>query len=297
LGDLLAGAPFVDGLIELNMRGPLGPVRAAGTIRRRRPQAVLLLPNSFRSAVTARLSGAPIRIGYRRDGRGILLTHGLLPERSDRPTPAIEYYARLGAFALGVESIEPRMELAVSDEESAAAEALLSDVDGPFALLVPGASKREKRWPPERFAQVANALRGSRGLRCVITGTPAERPILGAVTAAVRGAVVDLSRRGATLGSLKAVVQRAALMVTNDTGPRHIAAAFGTPTVSLFGPTDPRWTALPQAKERILLAEPFLPEELIADRHAKLCAIDRIAVSDGLAAAEALLDASSSPDR
>jgi heptosyltransferase-2 len=291
LSALLAGAPFVDELIELNMRGALGPARAAGAIGRRRPQAVLLLPNSFRSALTARLSGAPIRIGYRRDGRGALLTHALLPERSDRPTPAIEYYARLGTFALGIESIERRMELFISEEESAAADALLADVDGPYVLLVPGASKREKRWPAERFAQVADALRESRGLRCVITGMPTERGVLDAVATAAARPVVDLCRRGTTLSSLKAVIRGAAVMITNDTGPRHIAAAFRTPTVSLFGPTDPRWTALPEANERILLAEPFLPEELIADRHARLCAIDRIAVSDVLAAAEALLDA------
>ncbi|MDY7109050.1 MAG: glycosyltransferase family 9 protein [Planctomycetota bacterium] len=297
LGAVLAGAPFVDELIELDMQGLLGPLRAAGAIRGKRPRAILLLPNSFRSALTARLSGTPIRIGYRRDGRGMLLTHGLRPERADRPTPAPVYYARLGAFALGGGSIDTRMELFVSDEESAAGEALLADVDGPFVLFVPGASKREKRWPAERFARVADALRASRGLRCLITGTPAERDVIDAVSAAAAGPVIDLSRRGVTLGSLKAVIRRAKLMITNDTGPRHIAAAFGTPTVSLFGPTDPRWTALPQAHERVVLAEPFLPEELIADRFAKLCAIDRIVVSDVLAAAEALLDASASSGR
>lgn len=291
LSDLLRGAPWPDEIIELDMRGPLGPLRAAGAIRRHRPQAALLLPNSFRSALTARLSRTPIRIGYDRDGRGLLLTHRLGVQRLKTPAPALEYYARLCAFALGGEAIEPRIELFVTEEESAAADALLADVDGPFLLLNPGASKRAKRWPAERFAQVADALGKPHGLRVVVNGTRGEQDILDAVAGAATGPIIDLAQRGVTLSSLKAVIRRAALLITNDTGPRHIAAAFATPTVSLFGPTDWRWTALPQANERTLLAEPFLPEELIADRHPKLCAIGRVAVSDVLAAAEALLDA------
>ena len=91
------------------------------------------------------------------------------------------------------------------------------------------------------------------------------------------------------LSSLKAVIQRAAVLITNDTGPRHIAAALGTPVVTLFGPTDHRWTTLCGVRERILLAEPFLPEELVADRHPKSCAIEKISVQDVVAAVDGLL--------
>ncbi|MHC5114978.1 MAG: glycosyltransferase family 9 protein, partial [Planctomycetota bacterium] len=82
----------------------------------------------------------------------------------------------------------------------------------------------------------------------------------------------------------------AALLVTNDTGPRHLAAALGTPVVTLFGPTDHRWTTLADIRERRLLAEPFLPAELVADRHPKVCTIDRIEVEDVLAAAAGMLN-------
>ena len=290
LDGLLGGAPWLDELITLDMGGLLGPLRAAGAIRRHRPQAALLLPNSFRSALAVRLSGTPIRIGYDRDGRGMLLTHRLAIQRSPTPTPAIEYYARLGAYALGTETIETDMELFVSDEEAAAA-------DGPFILLNPGASKPEKRWPAARFAQVADALHESRGLRAVVSGSPGEGDILDAVVGAADSPVINLARRGVNLALLKAVIKRAVLLITNDTGPRHIAAALGTPVVSLFGPTDHRWTALPRANERILLAEPFLPDDLIADRHPKLCAIDRIGAADVIAAAEALLGASPTEGR
>jgi len=123
----------------------------------------------------------------------------------------------------------------------------------------------------------------------VITGSPGEREVLTSVHRAAKTPLIDLSERGVTLGSLKAVIQRAALVITNDTGPRHIAAALGTPVVTLFGPTDHRWTTLHDVRERILLAEPFLPEELVADRFPRACAIEKIAVGDVVVAAESLL--------
>jgi len=79
-------------------------------------------------------------------------------------------------------------------------------------------------------------------------------------------------------------------MVTNDTGPRHLAVALGVPTIAIFGPTDHRWTTLPNARERIVVAQPFLPEELVADDHPKACAVDRIPVADVLHAVQATLD-------
>jgi len=123
-----------------------------------------------------------------------------------------------------------------------------------------------------------------------VSGSPGERDLAGEVVQAARWPVVNLVDRGVALGALKAVVARCALMITNDTGPRHVAAALGRPVVTLFGPTDHRWTTINHRRERILLAEPFLPESSIADRHASFCAIDRISVGDVLASAKSLLD-------
>jgi heptosyltransferase-2 len=288
---LLRGTPWFNELIALDMRGVAGPIRAARLMRSSSFDAALLLPNSFRSALTARLAGVPRRIGYARDGRGFLLTHARPVEPASTPLPTIDYYARLGAFAIGKESIEPHPELFVTPEEEEEAASLLKDLEGPFVLLNPGANKAEKRWPADRFAAVANVLHNRRELRIAVTGAPAERDVLDAVIGAAHAPIVDLASRGINLSTLKVVVRRATLMITNDTGPRHIAAALGTPVVTLFGPTDHRWTTLPDVRERRLLAEPFLPEELIADKHPKACAISRIAVEDVVAAAEALLDA------
>jgi heptosyltransferase-2 len=297
---LLAGLPFVDELITVDSRGVRGVLRAARAIRRARPDVVVLLPNSLRSAIAARLGGARIRIGYARDGRGPLLSHALRRDRGERPVAQVEYYLRLIRFALGTPAPDPRIdsriELAVTRSDADAADALLrgtplEDPSRAFVLINPGANRADKRWPAERFAAVGDALAARRGLAIAVNGSPGERDVVARVIGAMKLPAVNLVERGVTLSSLKAIVSRAAVVVTNDTGTRHIAAALGTPVVALFGPTDHRWTTLPPgARERIVLAEPFLPAELVADDHAAMCAMEKIPATDVIRAAESLLD-------
>lgn len=286
LDDVLRGLPWLDQLTICNMKGPLGVMRLAKAMRRTGATAAMLLPNSFRTAAAARLSGAAIRIGYIRDGRGWLLSHGLEAPQRTMPIPAVDYYARLACFALDVETIDTKLELATTPHEEQQAAAMLHDVDRPLVVLNPGATRVEKRWPADRFASVADILSASHQLAIAVSGSPKERDLLREIVQAAKTPIINLLERGVTLGSLKAVIRRARLMITNDTGPRHIAAAFGTPLVTLFGPTDHRWTTLHGVREHILLAEPFLPEELMADRYPKLCTIERISVGDVVAAAE-----------
>jgi heptosyltransferase-2 len=298
LDEVLAGTPWLDQIMVCDMKGVLGPWRLACAIKRQKPDAVLLLPNSFRSALAARLSGSPARFGYDRDWRGWLLTHKVPVKQGTKkvsdtlsvPIPMIDYYAALAAFAFDRDVVDRRLELASTELERRAADRLLHEVDRPFVLLNPGANRADKRWPAERFAAVADAMAALHGLAAVVSGSSHENHALEAVVRSARTPIVNIAQRGVTLGSLKAVLQRAALMITNDTGPRHMAAALGTPVVTLFGPTDHRWTTLHCAHERVLLAEPFLPEESIADRHRKACAIQKISVGDVIAAATGLLE-------
>lgn len=286
---MLAGTPWLDERIPMSMKGLAGPVRASRRLRRLSADAILLLPNSLRSGLTARLSRIPVRIGYRRDGRGWTLTHGLDVTAQTKPTSTVHYYAALGAFALGGTDFDLSLELGTTAEEEDAADAILDGVTGPFVLLCPGGNKLPKRWGPDRFGAVADDLAERHGLSVVVTGSPGEAEVVAEVAGATRGGAVDLVSRGVTLGSLKAVIRRAALVVTNDTGPRHIAAGVGTPVVTLFGPTDHRWALTGSPCERAVLAEPFLPEELVADAHADTCRIDRIAIRDVVAVADDLL--------
>jgi heptosyltransferase-2 len=158
----------------------------------------------------------------------------------------------------------------------------------PFVLLVPGANRADKRWPADRFATVARSLHDRFGWATVIAGAPGERALTAAVAAECDGLVVDLAAANGSLAALKAIASTAELVISNDTGPRHIALAVGTPVISLFGPTDHRWTIVPGALEHRLLAAPFLPDELAADRCAAACRIDRIVVDDVLRAVESL---------
>jgi heptosyltransferase-2 len=296
LQHLLDGLPWP--IIVADDRGPLGPWRAARILRRAArpaPVAALLLANSFRRGLTVRLAGVARRVGYARDGRGILLTHAAPAPPRRVPLPLLEAYQRLCASALGgaVRLPPPRLVVTAAQEDRAAA--LLAGADGPLAVINPGANRADKRWPARCFARLAVELTLRLRLRVAVTGGPGERDLVRSVVAQARSGIpidlapIDLVERGVDLASLKGVLRRAAVLVTNDTGPRHIAAALGTPVVTLFGPTDPRWTTLPDAREHLLLAEPFLPAELSADRHPRACAIERITVTDALCAVTRLL--------
>lgn len=292
---LLMPCPWFDAFLGVNAKGLAGTRKAAKAVRELTPavDAALVMPNSFRSALVAWLARVPRRVGVRSDMRGKLLTHAIMLPACDGIRTTLEHYALLAEHALGVSpgSLDRTMELHVSAEQQAEADRALECVKQPFVLLNPGAVRENKRWPAERFAAAADALATKCGMGAAVTGSPGEREILAAVTAAARSPIVNLAERGITLGSLKGVIERAALLITNDTGPRHIALALGTPVVSLFGPTDARHTIIPGANEHMLRAEPFLPADKMADDFEKACAIDRISVGDVVAAGEALLSA------
>lgn len=289
---LLDGSAIFDELVVATNRGAFGPVVLGRRLRALGPDAALLLPNSFRWALTARLGRIPRRVGFARDGRGPLLTHPVAMP-AERPLAAVAQYARVIGAALGEEVAVAPPRLAVTGAQSAAAERLMHDAPPPRAVLNPGANRPAKRWPADRFAALAAGL-AARGMSVAVTGGPAERDLVAEVVRRARDAgatAVDLVERGIDLGALKGVLDRAAVLVTNDTGPRHVAVALGTPTVTLYGPTDHRWTTLPGTPEHPLLAEPFLPETLVADDRPRLCTIERISVGDVLAGVERLLAA------
>lgn len=228
------------------------PHRAIRILKAGAYDTVVLLPNSFRSAWWAWQGGSRRRIGYRRDWRGWLLTDKLDPPRDGRafaPIPTIDYYLALAAH-VGADATDRTMRLHTRTEDDATARRVLDEAtdgcDGPIVLLNPGAATKgtAKLWPAERFAALADRLIDERGARVLVSGAPDERPILDAVHNAAERDIIDLPRLGANLRLVKSYIKLADLVVTNDTGPRHIAAAIGTRVVSLFGPTDPAWTEL-----------------------------------------------------
>ncbi|WP_428940561.1 lipopolysaccharide heptosyltransferase II [Fontivita pretiosa] len=245
----------------------------AARLRARKFDLAILLPNSFRSALVCKMAGINRIVGYERDGRGFLLTDKLLPVK-DRgkflPTPIVKSYMGLVQY-LGWTERDLRLELFVTDGERRQAEEILDRAGldrelrrpaaaglAPLILLNPGAQYGSaKCWLPEYFAQLADRLIDELGATVMISSTARERPIVDAISRNMRHAAVDLARAGLTLGALKEIVRRCDLMVTNDTGPRHIAAAFDVPVVTLFGPTHPQWTEIYFPRERKVAVKVF----------------------------------------
>ena len=281
---------------RLDDRGLMGPIRAGRAIRAEKPDAVLILRGSFRSALVARLSGCPIRIGTPGDGRRGLLTHPVLRPSmpGSGPSPTTQLYEDL-VGALGVEVARRPPQLEIGEAERATAETLLEGLARPILGIVPGGSKIPKRWPVERFADSVRRLHGRIG-SCVLLGSPEEQDILDDIHARCATAehppVRQLASAGLSLQNLRGVVASCDAILCNDTGPRHLAIGTGTPTIALFGPTDHRWTLIPGAEERLLLAEPFLDAEHVADRHPNACRIDRISVGDVVHATATTIESS-----
>jgi heptosyltransferase-2 len=253
VGEVVAGGGWHDGELhwstQRGLRGEGENLRLARRIAAQRFDAAILLTNSFRSAATVRLAGVPRRVGYARDGRGWLLTHRLRPLRDAEgrfvPSPVVDSYAAL-AERVGCAVADRELRLGVTqDQERQAAELKRHygiDDGKAYAVINPGAAFGDaKCWLPERFAEVCDRLVQERGLRPVIVGAPGERALMQSISDQARSQPILCNDPGTTLGSLKPLIRDAALLVCNDTGPRHYGIAFGVPTLSIFGPTHQAW--------------------------------------------------------
>ena len=269
--DLYAGMPWADRLLthrtgKTTAKAGKGTFDLAGRLRSGKFDLAVLLPNSFKSALICKMAGVGRIVGYDRDGRGFLLTDRLIPAKEKGkfvPSPIIHAYMALARY-LGSDSRDLRMELFVTDAERRAADDVFARCGldpalerphsagrPPLVLLNPGAQYgAAKLWKAEHFAAVVDRFVDELGATVLLSATPKERHIVEAIRGHMRRPAVDLSVAGMTLGSLKEVVRRCDLMVTNDTGPRHVAAALGVPVVTVFGPTFPEWTDIYYPAER-----------------------------------------------
>lgn len=231
-------------------------LRLARRLRQERFDLALLLTNSFRSAFTVWRAGVKRRAGYVREARGWLLTDRLKPTQQNGqyvPTPVLDYYADLAAH-VGCPVTDRRLRLGITASQEHAGRNLLKHYGlgggRSYAVVNPGAAYGEaKCWLPERFAAACDRLRDELDMQPVLVGAPAERPLLSEIASRAAGSVVCCDDPGTTLGSLKVVIREAALLLCNDTGPRHYGNAFGVPTVTLFGPTHQAWTDTDYAGE------------------------------------------------
>lgn len=253
IAETLAGTPWLhtlwtrddpDDSPRLDWRGYARRLAATGV------DASVHLTNDFASALAARLGRVAVRVGYARNRRGWLLTTALAaPRRAGRwlPVSAMDYYLAL-ADALGCPRDDRGVELATTGEDERAADrawraAGLARDARPVVINSSGAFGSAKLWPERSCAALARRVAVDLERPVVILAGPDERSrALRIAASAGHPHVAALAGAPLSIGLSKAVVRRAAALVSTDSGPRHFGAAFGVPVVALFGPTDPAWS-------------------------------------------------------
>lgn len=259
---LAAGAPWFDEVIPLRShgRGARELLREALSLRPRRFDLGLCLPDSFSSALLMRLAGVRHVVGYRRRWRRVLLHQPVPVPRGvgRRMLLARELHVLGLVEAVGCPRQGTHLELHVTPSEAAEARERLHkagiDPEAPYAVLAPGASYGpSKCWPPRCFAAVGDRLVEA-GAQVAVIGTAAERgrvrEVVSQMTRPAAGLAGELS-----LGALKPLLRDARVLVCNDAGARHVGVAFGTPCVVLLGSTALEKTDLNLDRVRVLSAD------------------------------------------
>lgn len=222
-------------------RGIFGRLRLARELRRESFDLAIILPNSFDSALVPWLAGIPVRLGKSSDGRGPLLTGRYQPGKDVLISHEVNYYLDLlGHFGMCGQAGKLQL-FTTADEELEACRTLARHgiTESDFVIGInPGAAYGSaKRWYPERFAAVARRLAETWGARIVVFGGPAETEIAADIERDLAGKCLNLAGQTG-MRELMALIRRCNFLVSNDSGPMHIAAAFGVPLVAVFGPTD-----------------------------------------------------------
>ena len=250
LRSLLDGHPDLDEVIPFD-RGKikLRP-RALGLmghflldLRSRRFDLAIDLQGLFRSGVMTFATGAPVRVGLAsaREGAGVFYTQSI--ETGLAESHAVDRLLKVGE-AFGADVTAPRASVAFSEHDLRWARTELDRLPRPWIAINVGARWLTKRWPPESFAEVARRAQGQLGAGLIFVGAPEDRPLVAQLVAAMGGqavAAIDICGR-TTLPELAALSSQVDLFLSNDTGPLHLAAAAGAPSVGIYTCTSPART-------------------------------------------------------
>src|SRR5690349_4074222 len=262
---IFSEADFIDDVLVYNRKGALSVFGQVREWKRRKFDLAVLFQNAFEAALIPFLAGIPVRLGYATESRRALLTHPLaLPDwRSSRHEVFYYLYlvTALEQMLFGRSDVcesEPDASLQISESRRAEAAELLrsygvSEAEPVIAICPGSINSRAKRWPSERFAALADRLIESRR-RVLLIGSKDELNVSEDVVRRMQNQPVMLTGK-TSLDQITAVLDRADLIVTNDTGPAHIGAALGRPTIVIFGPTNPL-TTRPFAAEAEILRNP-----------------------------------------
>lgn len=303
---LFQDSPVVDDIIEYRRRedGVTAFFDTAKQIRAGGFNLAVLFQNAFEAALLARLGGVGLRIGFAEQGRGLLLTHQLYRGAQHKGRHQVHDYLDIVAecerVCLG-DNFKPVIEqplpslVANAAQQRAAVELLrnfgLEPDSHPLVALNAGATNsRAKCWPSDRFAVVADRLTEELNAQVIVIGGAGERNYANLVVEQMKTAsAINLAGK-TSMAELIGLLARCNLLISNDTGPAHVAAALGTPTLTIFGPTNEFETSPTGHHAELIRADNI---ECARCMH-RDCPIDhrcmtRIAADDLLAKARALL--------
>lgn len=238
--EIVEGNPYIDEAIIYDKESGLqGLADIVTRLRREKFDLALILHPTRRTHLIAFLAGIPERVGYDAKWGGLLTKRvphakqfGLKHER-DYTLDLVRY--------IGVEPHDTALDLPVKAASERKVEDLLAKAGvrpgEPLVVLHPGASCPSKRWPADRFAKAGAALASRRGARVVVVAGPGEKAAGDSVAAAIGDRAINLAG-STTVADLASLFRRASLVISNDSGPVHIACAVGTPVIAIFGRND-----------------------------------------------------------
>lgn len=230
-------------------------------VRKKSFDVALDLHNLFKTGIIAYASHAPVRIGFRklREGNFLFMNRWVKPQPHHRH--AIEkYLSLLEPLGLHESQWVRRFPLVWDTSDDERISRFLKqhglDHNEPLVAVNPGANWPSKRWMPDRYAKVADELTKRSGVRTLILWGPGERPLAEAVADAMieRAPIAPET----SLKQLMALIKRCGLLIGGDSGPLHLAAALNVPTVSLFGPSDPKRNG-PYGSNQVVIQSPVAP--------------------------------------
>ncbi len=271
--DLVQGNPYLNEVIvddrAKTHKGLLGFWRLVNLLRRRKFDLAIIFHTKKRTNLLCALAGIPYRTGYRNDKFGFLLTHPIVDTRHLGEKHEVEYCLDvLRSLEIPVDKFFKDYDLFVpikKESESWLKEFLLKNNISDQDILIaihPAASDPAKQWPSKRFAELIDSLIERYHAKIVLVGTSSTQPIVKEIlnlTQASSNLIFDLSGL-TTVSQLVSLLKRGNLLVSNDSGPVHIAAALGTPVVSIFTRNQPginpeRWKPL-GSKSRVVCVPP-----------------------------------------
>ncbi len=266
VADLYRELPMIEEVLVADTIGGTGPggmgglTRLSARVRSYQFDAAILLPNSFRAALEVWLARIPVRVGYARDGRSLLLTEAVpLPRRvGEIPRHESYYYhelvRRAGLLDELPEVDEVRLPLGAAGLEQAKQKLAAAGLGAgqPRIAFAPGASYGSaKCWPVERYAALADGLIDAFRADVLLFGSLADRPVAQAIARAMKHRAVIFAGE-TSLPEFAALLRCCDLFIGNDSGAMHIAAAVGLAVVAIFGSTDPAGTG-PLTRRRTLV--------------------------------------------